>query len=102
MRSVLPSECQPVGWWFGHRRACDMMTNDIIGITGVFALVLVLFVIRYFILNLRFVSYTVLVFQGKYQPVAEKTMNVEYVISGIIALLLLGYLIYALLKPERF
>jgi len=29
-------------------------------------------------------------------------MNVEYVISGIIALLLLGYLIYALLKPERF
>jgi len=28
-----------------------MMTNDIIGITGVFALVLVLFVIRYFILN---------------------------------------------------
>jgi hypothetical protein len=28
-----------------------MMTNDMIGITGVFALVLVLFVIRYFILN---------------------------------------------------
>jgi len=28
-----------------------MMTNDIIGIAGVFALVLVLFVIRYFILN---------------------------------------------------
>ena len=29
-----------------------MMTNDIIGIMGVFALALVLFVIRYFILNL--------------------------------------------------
>jgi len=29
-------------------------------------------------------------------------MNAEYVISGIIALLLLGYLMYALLKPERF
>jgi len=32
----------------------------------------------------------------------EKEMNAEYVISGIIALLLLGYLMYALLKPERF
>ncbi|HZM87252.1 MAG TPA: K(+)-transporting ATPase subunit F [Blastocatellia bacterium] len=29
-------------------------------------------------------------------------MNAEYVTSGIIALLLLIYLIYALLKPERF
>ena len=28
-------------------------------------------------------------------------MNAEYVTSGIIALLLLIYLIYALLKPER-
>jgi len=49
-----------------------MMTNDIIGITGVFALVLVLFVIRYFILNLRFVSYTVLVFQGKYRSQSRR------------------------------
>ncbi|HXF38087.1 MAG TPA: K(+)-transporting ATPase subunit F [Blastocatellia bacterium] len=29
-------------------------------------------------------------------------MNVEYLISGIIALFLLAYLIFALLKPERF
>lgn len=29
-------------------------------------------------------------------------MNGEYVISGIIVVLLLVYLIYALLKPERF
>lgn len=29
-------------------------------------------------------------------------MNAEYIASGIIALLLLVYLIYALLKPERF
>jgi K+-transporting ATPase KdpF subunit len=29
-------------------------------------------------------------------------MNAEYIISGIVALLLLAYLTYALLKPERF
>jgi len=29
-------------------------------------------------------------------------MNGEYVISGLIVVLLLVYLIYALLKPERF
>lgn len=29
-------------------------------------------------------------------------MNAEYMASGIIALLLLIYLMYALLKPERF
>ena len=29
-------------------------------------------------------------------------MNAEYIFTGIIVLLLLGYLIYALLKPERF
>jgi K+-transporting ATPase KdpF subunit len=29
-------------------------------------------------------------------------MNLEYLICGIIALLLLGYLTCALLKPERF
>ncbi len=29
-------------------------------------------------------------------------MNAEYIISGVIAALLLGYLLYALLKPERF
>jgi K+-transporting ATPase KdpF subunit len=29
-------------------------------------------------------------------------MNLEYLISGIIALLLLGYLFFALLKPEKF
>ncbi|HEY7543943.1 MAG TPA: K(+)-transporting ATPase subunit F [Blastocatellia bacterium] len=29
-------------------------------------------------------------------------MNTEYLISGLIALLLLVYLMYALLKPEKF
>jgi len=29
-------------------------------------------------------------------------MNIEYLISGLVALLLLVYLIYALLKPEKF
>jgi K+-transporting ATPase KdpF subunit len=29
-------------------------------------------------------------------------MNAEYIASGIIALLLLVYLMYALLNPERF
>ena len=29
-------------------------------------------------------------------------MNTEYTVSAIIALLLLGYLMYALLKPEKF
>ena len=29
-------------------------------------------------------------------------MNAEYLISGFIALLLLIYLVYAMLKPERF
>jgi K+-transporting ATPase KdpF subunit len=29
-------------------------------------------------------------------------MNVEYIASGIIAVLLLIYLMYALLKPEKF
>lgn len=29
-------------------------------------------------------------------------MNIEYAISGLIALALLIYLVYALLKPEKF
>lgn len=29
-------------------------------------------------------------------------MNLEYIISGLIALLLLAYLTYALLRPEKF
>jgi K+-transporting ATPase KdpF subunit len=29
-------------------------------------------------------------------------MNAEYIISGLIAVLLLAYLLYALLKPEKF
>jgi K+-transporting ATPase KdpF subunit len=29
-------------------------------------------------------------------------MNWEYLLSGLVALLLLGYLTYALLKPEKF
>ncbi len=31
-----------------------------------------------------------------------RTMNWEYIISGIIALALLVYLTYALLRPEKF
>ena len=33
---------------------------------------------------------------------AEEAMNTEYIVTGVIALLLLAYLIFALLKPERF
>jgi K+-transporting ATPase KdpF subunit len=29
-------------------------------------------------------------------------MNVEYLIGGVLAVLLCGYLVYALLFPERF
>ena len=29
-------------------------------------------------------------------------MNAEYIVTGLIAVLLLVYLLYALLKPERF
>jgi K+-transporting ATPase KdpF subunit len=29
-------------------------------------------------------------------------MLLDYVIGGVIALLLLGYLVYALIRPERF
>jgi K+-transporting ATPase KdpF subunit len=29
-------------------------------------------------------------------------MTLEYIIGGLISLLLLGYLVYALLRPERF
>jgi K+-transporting ATPase KdpF subunit len=29
-------------------------------------------------------------------------MSWEYVLSGLVALALLGYLVYALLEPERF
>ena len=29
-------------------------------------------------------------------------MNAEYIVTGIIAFLLLGYLVFALLKPEKF
>ena len=32
----------------------------------------------------------------------DKEMNAEYIASGIVALLLLVYLMYALLKPEKF
>ena len=32
----------------------------------------------------------------------EEKMNAEYIASGLIALLLLIYLLYAMLKPERF
>jgi K+-transporting ATPase KdpF subunit len=29
-------------------------------------------------------------------------MNLEYLIGGVLSVLLTGYLVYALLKPERF
>jgi K+-transporting ATPase KdpF subunit len=29
-------------------------------------------------------------------------MDAEFIVSGVIAALLLGYLLYALLKPEKF
>jgi len=32
----------------------------------------------------------------------RKAMNAEYIISGVIAALLLVYLLYALLEPEKF
>ncbi len=32
----------------------------------------------------------------------EENMTLEYAIDGVISLLLLGYLVYALLWPERF
>lgn len=32
----------------------------------------------------------------------EVTSNTEYIIGAIIALLLIGYLLYALIKPEKF
>jgi K+-transporting ATPase KdpF subunit len=48
--------------------------------------------------------YVVTVYQGarRNQKVQEKAMNTEYIVTGVIALLLLGYLIFALLKPEKF
>ena len=33
---------------------------------------------------------------------SEEAMNTEYIVTGVIALLLLGYLVFALLKPEKF
>lgn len=36
---------------------------------------------------------------GAYDPGA---MTVEYLIGAIVSLLLIGYLVYALLKPEHF
>ena len=36
------------------------------------------------------------------KPGQEKEMNSDYIISALIALLLLAYLVYAMLKPERF
>jgi K+-transporting ATPase KdpF subunit len=33
---------------------------------------------------------------------SEKVMSLEYIISALIALALLAYLVYAMLKPEKF
>ena len=47
--------------------------------------------------------YVVSVFQGsRRRQRAEEAMNTEYIVTGVIALLLLAYLIFALLKPEKF
>jgi len=60
---------------------------------------------------IMFIVYRSLVFERLYreprksrEPGAsrKKAMNVEYIISGLIALALLAYLITALLKPEKF
>jgi K+-transporting ATPase KdpF subunit len=32
----------------------------------------------------------------------ERLMDLEYVLGGILSVLLMGYLVYALLWPERF
>jgi K+-transporting ATPase KdpF subunit len=41
-------------------------------------------------------------FEGAKSEQRDQKMNAEYIASGIIALLLLFYLMYALLKPEKF
>jgi K+-transporting ATPase KdpF subunit len=41
-------------------------------------------------------------FDGAKGEQRDREMNAEYIASGIIALLLLFYLMYALLKPEKF
>jgi K+-transporting ATPase KdpF subunit len=41
-------------------------------------------------------------FEGAKGGQRDKEMNAEYIASGIVALLLLFYLMYALLKPEKF
>ena len=47
--------------------------------------------------------YVVSVYQGaRRRQKAEEVMNTEYVVTGVIALLLLAYLVFALLKPEKF
>jgi len=47
-------------------------------------------------------SYWARLFEGGTCVQRYKEMNAEYIASGIIALLLLFYLMYALLKPEKF
>jgi K+-transporting ATPase KdpF subunit len=39
---------------------------------------------------------------GAEEAYPEGGLTLDYIISGIAALLLFGYLIYALLRPERF
>lgn len=33
---------------------------------------------------------------------ADRNLEIQYIIVGVVALFLLAYLIYALLKPEKF
>ena len=49
-----------------------------------------------------FGSYWSAHFKARKSRIAEGAMNAEYIVTGIIALLLLGYLMVALLKPEKF
>lgn len=34
--------------------------------------------------------------------IKEQVMTIEYIVYGVVALLLLGYLVVALLRPEQF
>ena len=49
------------------------------------------------------IGYSERLFWARVRAKAEKeAMNTEYIVTAIIALLLLGYLVFALLKPEKF
>lgn len=53
-------------------------------------------------IGFRFLCFGVLVREFLRAGLKGTEMNLEYVISGFVALGLLAYLLYALLKPEKF